>query len=116
MWIRYSAFSSTLLLPPSCTPESSSRGDMERMSKPRMLYSPPRKIFWKIGSVVVLPYGRMYSVATRKPNDVRFVWGMYQIPSTRGLRKLVLPPSPATSIDTVYRRPLVGKIGLSTVL
>ena len=114
--MRYSALNSRLLLPPICTPDTGSRGDTERKSNPRMLYSPPRKIFWKIGNATVSPYGRMYSLATRKPNDVRRVCGMYMMASARGLTNFVLPPSPATSTDAVKRRPAVGKMGLSTVL
>jgi hypothetical protein len=43
------------------------------MSKPRMLYSPPRNNRSKIGSVVVSPSAEMYSAAARTPKDVRAV-------------------------------------------
>src|SRR5438128_1135689 len=103
--MRYSALKSMLLLPPTGTFDVSSLGETERISKPRMLYSPPRKILLKIGSTCVCPYGVMYSPDTRKPNDVRFVCGKYQMPSARGLTKFVLPPMPAKSKDIVYRLP-----------
>jgi hypothetical protein len=37
------------------TPVRGSRGPTLRMSKPRMLYSPPRNSFSKIGSAMVSP-------------------------------------------------------------
>ena len=74
---------------------------MVRMSNPRTLYSPPRKNFSKIGSCVVWPYGRMYSVCTRKPIDVFCVNLRYQTASLRFIQYDVLPPMPARSKPTV---------------
>jgi hypothetical protein len=49
--MRYSAFPRRLLLPPMTRPVAGSRGPTLRMSKPRMLYSPPRNSFSKMGRI-----------------------------------------------------------------
>src|SRR5207237_8568418 len=100
---------------------------MLRISNPRMLYSPPRNSFSNVGSCTGtglpsgpsccdLPYGVMYSTAARNPNDVRWVCCKYQTASPFGLTKLLLPPRPARSNDAEKRRPLVGKVGVATVV
>src|SRR5579863_2144485 len=81
-----------------------------------MLYSPPEKSFSKIGSVVVPPYGRMYSVCAWSPNDMRADSGWYQVPSRFVDTKFSLPPTPAKSKPMTYRVPADGKSGWLTVL
>jgi hypothetical protein len=76
---------SRLLLPPSTITDPGTVGPTERMSKPRMLYSPPRNSRSKMGSVDVSPIALMYSAAARNPNDVRDVCRLKTMPSRRGL-------------------------------
>ena len=47
----------------------------------------------------------MYSTWPRNATDVRVVCLKMAIASARGLMKLVLPPSPAKSLDSERRRP-----------
>ena len=49
MEMRYSALNSRLLLPPRTTNDPGTLGPMDRMSKPRTLYSPPRNNRSKTG-------------------------------------------------------------------
>ena len=93
----YSALNSRLLLPPSTIGDPGTVGPIERMSKPRTLYSPPRNRRSKIGSAGVqtsaggtttqdeLPTGAMYSAWARNPTEVRDVCLKNMMPSTRGL-------------------------------
>ena len=54
-------------------PVNGSAGPIERISKPRTLYSPPRKSLSKIGRTLVSPTGAMNSYWPRMPNEVRDV-------------------------------------------
>src|SRR5712691_12216140 len=79
-----STLKSRSLLPPSTRPVPGSWGPMLRMSYPRTEYSPPRKIFWKIGRSFEFVNEWMYSVSARKPSDIRLFCFQYQIPSRDG--------------------------------
>ena len=73
--IKYSALKSRLLLPPNTKLVLGSRGPIERMSKPRMLYSPPRNSRSKIGSTCVLTVRPdVIEPARGNRTDVRMVW------------------------------------------
>jgi hypothetical protein len=83
--MRYSALNSRLLLPPSTTNDPGTLGPMDRMSKPRTLYSPPRNNRSKTGRKSVLPSGEMYSANARNPTEVRGRCLKKKIASPRGL-------------------------------
>ena len=63
-------------------------------------------------------------LGSKKPFGIEFALQRFEarlkVPDPLGLKpldnELVLPPSPAISMEAVYRRPVVGKIGLSIVL
>src|SRR5437868_4331775 len=111
-----STLNNKLLLPPSTRPVFRSDGPIERRSNPRMLYSPPRNNFSKIGNSRSLDRLRMYSSCPRKPIDMRLFSLKNDTASIDGFKYLVLPPSPARSDDKTSRLPVVGKIGWSTEL
>ena len=54
-----------------------------------------------VGFAAAYVLARVVVHTLRLPNEVRRFSGMYQMPSARGFTKLVLPPRPATSIDSV---------------
>ena len=86
----YSALNSRLLFPPSTRTDPGTRGPIDRMSKPRTLYSPPRNNVSKIGRTRRCDrrYGAdVLDLCAEAERDTRR-WRKNEDASPRGLMKL----------------------------
>ena len=115
--IRYSALNSRLLLPPTCTPESSDRAARPTAGRTRACCTRRRgRSSGRSGAQACRR--RAGCIRPRRGTRSRSCgWSACtRSPRPAGCMNFVLPPSPAMSNDMVKRLPAVGKIGLSTVL